>query len=132
VELARCPKSRKIVVAGAAAPMLAFELYKRGYRHVETTASCGLPRGQFDAALIDWHGRSLRSLECTLDWLVPFLGRWGSLVISVDTMQSADIRRMRLMLESLGLRLELVSRRERGIAIAARRQDAVTRAAMAG
>ena len=50
-----------------------FELHRRGYIRVATTANCGLPAGQYDVALVDWRQRSIKALETTLDWLVDFL-----------------------------------------------------------
>ena len=71
--LARCSKLQRIVVAGSKSGELMFELHRRGYVRVATTANCGLPAGQYDVALVDWRQRSIKALETTLDWLVDFL-----------------------------------------------------------
>ena len=50
-----------------------FELYRRGYGRLATTTTCGLPRGQYDVALVDWPRCSARALKTTLEWPVHFL-----------------------------------------------------------
>jgi hypothetical protein len=50
-----------------------FDLHRRGYRRVATTATCGLPRGQYDVAFVEWPSHSIAALEATLSWLVHFL-----------------------------------------------------------
>ena len=73
IQLARCSVSHRIIVAGSKSRKLVFELHRRGYTRVATTATCGLPRGQCNVALIDWRLGSIASLERTLGWLVHFL-----------------------------------------------------------
>jgi hypothetical protein len=124
IELARCSKDHRIIVAGSTSPHQMFELHRRGYGRVATTATCGLPRGQFDVALVDWRLHSIKALEATLDWLVDFLKWSGVLVIRVDSEDRASNRKLKSMLESLGFRIEVGTRCERGIAISARRLDA--------
>ncbi len=84
VELARCSRQHRFIVAGANSPELMFALHRRGYVRVATTTTCGLPHGQYDVALVDWQGRSIKSLETTLDWLVHYLGSPAVMVIWVD------------------------------------------------
>src|SRR5215471_12872554 len=52
IELARCSKLNRIIVAGAKSAALMFELHRRGYVRVATTTNCGLPAGQYDVALV--------------------------------------------------------------------------------
>jgi hypothetical protein len=124
IELAQCSNRRRIVVAGARGPHHMFELHRRGYNRVATTATCGLPRGQFDVALVDWRVQSIKALETTLDWLVHFLDPSGVLVIHIDSPERADSRRLESMLGRLGFRIEVGTRGEHGLAVSARRQDA--------
>ena len=72
IELARCNKLHRIIVAGSMTPEHMFTLHRRGYARVATSATAGLPRGQYDVALVDWQ-HSIKALETTLDWLVHFL-----------------------------------------------------------
>ena len=51
----------------ARAPELMLGLHCRGYAGVATTATCGLPHGQYGVALVDWEGRSAKARETTLD-----------------------------------------------------------------
>jgi hypothetical protein len=43
IELARCSKRQRIIVAGSKSGELRLELHRRGFVRVATTASCGLP-----------------------------------------------------------------------------------------
>ena len=101
-----------------------FELHRRGYNRVATTANCGLPRGQYDVALVEWQLHSIKALETTLDWLVHFLAPSSVLVIWIDAGESTNQRKLGSILEKLGFRLEAGTRCEGGFAIAARRLDA--------
>src|SRR5262247_1878550 len=92
--LARCSKLRRIIVAGANSAALMFELHRRGYVRVATTANCGLPAGQYDVALVDWRQRSIKTLDPTLDWLVDFLTPAGVLVVWLDPQEPAGNRKL--------------------------------------
>jgi hypothetical protein len=89
IDLARCSKLERVIVAGADSAALMFELHRRGYVRVATTANCGLPAGQYDVALVDWRGRSIKALDPTLDWLVDFLTSAGVLVVWIDPKEPA-------------------------------------------
>jgi hypothetical protein len=111
-------------VAGSNSRQTMFELHHRGYSRVATTATCGLPHGQYDVALVDWQGRTVKALETTLDWLVHFLGSSAVMVIWVDSQERAANRKLATMLAKLGFRIEIGTRCEHGIAVSARRRDA--------
>ena len=108
-----------------------FALHRRGYVRVATTATCGLPQGQFDVAMVDWQGHSLKALETTLDWLVHFLASSAVLVILIDSPERTANRKLRSMLERLGFHVEVGTRCEHGFAISARRRDAAQMAVAA-
>jgi hypothetical protein len=120
-QLARCSKLARIILAGSCAPQRMFELHRRGFARVATTACCGLPRGQYDVALVEWHLPSIKPLRATLDWLVHFLAPAGTLVIAFDRSECPDRAKLRSILARLGFRVEAGSRCEHGIAISARR-----------
>ena len=124
IELARCSKFHRIIVAGSKGPELMSELYLRGYVRVATTATCGSPRGQYDVALVSWQGRSIKALEATLDWLVCFLASSAVLVIRIDTPERTTNRQLESILERLGFHVEVGILCEHGLAISARRRDA--------
>ena len=124
VELARCSKHHRIIVAGSNSPELMFALHRHGYVRVATTTTCGLPHGQYDVALVDWQGRSIKSLETTLDWLVHFLGSPAVMAIWIDFQERAANRKLAAMLERVGFRVEVGTRCEQGLAVSARRRDA--------
>ncbi len=121
IALARCSKLQRIIVAGAKSAELMFEMHRRGYVRVATTANCGLPAGQYDVALVDWRQRSVKALETTLDWLVEFIGPTGVLVVWVDPQERADNRTLRSTLERHGLIVEAGTIREHGSAVSAQR-----------
>src|SRR5262249_25700344 len=106
IDLARCSKLKRIIVAGANSAALTFELHRRGYVRVATTAHCGLPAGQYDVALVDWRQRSIKALDTTLDWLVDFLSPAGVLIVLVDPQEPAANRKLRSALEKHGLIVE--------------------------
>jgi hypothetical protein len=123
IELARCSKLDRIIVAGATSAALMFELHRRGYVRVATTANCGLPAGQYDVALVDWRERSIKALDTTLDWLVDFLGSAGALVVWLDLQEPAANRKLRSMLQKHGLTVEAGTLREHGSAVSAQRSE---------
>jgi hypothetical protein len=131
IELARCSKHNRIIVAGGKSAALMFELHRHGYVRVATTANCGLPFGQYDVALVDWRERSLKALDTTLDWLVDFLSPAGALVVWIDPQEAAGNRKLRSLLEKHGLVVEAGMVREHGSAVSAQRsgKKAISRVA---
>jgi hypothetical protein len=123
IELARCSKLDRIIVAGAKSAALMFELHRRGYVRVATTANCGLPAEQYDVALVDWRERSIKALDTTLDWLVDFLNPGGVLVVWIDPQEPAANRKLRSMLQKHGLVVEAGTLREHGSAVSAQRSE---------
>jgi hypothetical protein len=121
--LARCSKHHRIIVAGSQRSELMLELHRRGYGRVATTATCGLPDGQYDVALVDWRQHSINALATTLDWLVHFLTPSGVLVAWLDPQERAGNRTLRAMLEEHGFVVEAGTVRDHGSAVAARRCD---------
>ena len=123
LDLARCSNLNRIIVAGAKSAALMFELHRRGYVRVATTANCGLPTGQYDVALVDWRERSIKALDTTLDWLLDFLSPAGGLIVWIDPQEPANNRKLRAMLEKHGLIIEAGTVREHGSAVLAQRSD---------
>ena len=124
VELARCSKRHRIIVAGSKAPDLMLSLHCRGYGRVSTLATCGLPHGQYGVALVDWQGRSIKALETTLEWLLQFLASSAVLVIWLDSPECTVNRKLESILDRLGFHVEVGTLCEQGFAISARRRDA--------
>ena len=100
-----------------------FELHRRGYPRVSTTANCGLPSGQYDVALIDWRQRSIKALETTLDWLIGFVAVGGVLVVWTDPLKPADSRTFQSVLERHAFIVEVGTIHEYGCGISARRSE---------
>jgi hypothetical protein len=124
IELARCSKLQRIIIAGSKSRELRSELHRRGFVRVATTASCGLPAGQYDVALVDWRQHSVKALETTLDWLMDFLSPTGVLVVWVDPQEPADNRKLHAAIEKHGLVIEAGTVRDHGSAIAAQQREA--------
>ena len=124
IELVRCSRSHRIIVAGSNCSEHMFELHRRGYSRVATTATCGLPQSRYDVALVDWQHQSIKALETTLDWLVHFLAPTSVLVIWIDSTRRAENQKLGPILERLGFRVEAGTRCEQGFVISARRRDA--------
>jgi hypothetical protein len=120
IALAHCSKRQRIIATGWRSAELMSELHRGGYVRVATTANCGLPAEQYDAALVDWRQHSIKALETTLDWLVGFLASTGVLIIWVDPQDAAANRKLRAALESHGLVVEAGIVREYGSAVSAR------------
>jgi len=74
--------------------------------------------------MVEWPLRSVNALETTLNWLVHFLAPASVLVIWIDAEERSNQRKLRLILEKLGFRVEAGTRCESGLAISARRLDA--------
>jgi len=130
IELAQCPKFHRIILAGPEGPHRLFELHRHGYRRVATTETCGLPRNQYDVALVEWQ-HSIKALATTLDWLVHFLTPASVAVIWINSSESPDRRKLGSILERLGFRIEAGTRCGNGLAISARRLEANQQAVVA-
>ena len=114
VELARAKKSNRLLVTGQATTEMLSALRRRGFANLFSTKTCGLPRGQFDVALIAWQDHSIKALETTLDWLVHFLGPTGALVIWVGSVELGAQQRLKMGLDRLGS----VSKQQAGLSTA--------------
>jgi len=131
IDLVQCSKSHRIIMAGSQSSKQMVELNRRGYARVATTASCGLPRGQYDVAFVDWQRQTIKALATTLDWLVHFLAPTSVLVVSIDCSERTDSMKLKSLLERLGFRIEAGTRCEHGFTISARRRDAAQMAVAA-
>jgi hypothetical protein len=130
IELARAKTSNRLIVTGDATTQLLAELRGRGFGNAFNIKNCGLPRGQFDVALVAWQHHSIKALETTLDWLVHFLSPTGALGIWVGSAELGSQQKLKMALDRLGFRIESGSRVEHGIAVCGRRLE-IIRAAKA-
>jgi hypothetical protein len=122
IALSRCSRAHRVILSGSKGPHQMFELHRRGFHHVATTATCGLPHGQYDVAFVDCQRSSIKALETTLNWLVHFLASTSVVVIWINSTEHSD--GLVSMFGRLGFRIEAGTRCERGLAISARRLDA--------
>jgi hypothetical protein len=100
-----------------------FELERRGYARVASTANCGQPAEQYEVALIDWRRRTFRSLETTLDWLVDFLRPDGVLVLWSDRQKAQAREGVNVALQKRGFKIEATTMRADGSLVSARRRE---------
>jgi hypothetical protein len=120
IGLARLSNSRRVLLAGSSGNQLYGDLYRRGCTHVSTVANCGRPRGQFDALLVVWQRESLEALEKYLGWYLRYMSPHGVLAVWVNRDDSSVHRRLRSMLDRLGLRIEAGASCPNGLAVTAR------------
>jgi hypothetical protein len=99
------------------------ELGRCGFVNAFSTKTCGLPRAQYDVAMVAWSDHSIKALETTLNWLVHLLGPTGILVIWVGSPEQGMQQKLRRVLDRLGFGIESGSRIEPGIAVCARRVE---------
>jgi hypothetical protein len=123
IGLSRCSRSHRILLSGPDGLDRMFDLNRRGFNRVATTATCGLPRGQYDVALVEWRQHSIRALETTLNWLVHFLAPKSALVIWIDSDAVTDKLRLESTIERLGFDVDAITRSAHGLAMSARRVD---------
>jgi hypothetical protein len=121
IALARCSIRHRIVVTGTNSAELMFELHRRGFVRVATTANCPLPDGQYDVALVDGRHKSIKALETTLGWLMDFVDLAGVVVVWIDLPEPSANQKIRSVLEKNGLTVEADTVRDYGAAISARR-----------
>jgi acetolactate synthase regulatory subunit len=123
IALAHCSTQQRIIVAGAKAIELTFELNRRGFARVASTANCGHASAQYDVALVDWRKRTFKTLEATLDWLVDFLRPEGLLVIWADPQKASGRQDLCAGLERRGFMIEDTAVHSYGTAVSARRRE---------
>jgi hypothetical protein len=123
IALARCTKLHRIVVAGSNSIERTLELNQRGYLGAAATANCGRPAGQYDVALVDWRGRTFKSLEITLDRMAKLVRPAGVLIVWVDAQKPAADQSLRFMLERRGFVVEAGIVHECGHALSSRRRE---------
>ena len=121
VELARCGKSDRIMLAGPNSRNLIFHLYGHGYRRVATAPTRGLPCGQYDVVFVVWGQPSVGDLAGAIKDTMPFLAEQSVLVTWIDWQECAEHRRLRAILARLGFRIEAGACCGSGIAVSARR-----------
>jgi hypothetical protein len=123
IALAQCSKVQRIILAGEKTIELMFELERCGYAHVASTANCGGPAEQYQVALIDWRGRTFRSLETTLDWFVDFLRPDAVLVVWTDCQKARARESVYTALQRRGSSIEAATVRADGSLVSARRRE---------
>ena len=122
ISLARLSKSRRVIVAGSNAFGLYLGLLDRGFARAATTASCRVPCGQHDTALIS--GRySTDGLEGLLKRIVPFLNARATIAIWIDSGAACGGNKLHTALERLGFRVEAGTACENGFVVSAQRRD---------
>jgi hypothetical protein len=121
LQLTRASASQRLIAAGSDAFDLYLDLLQRGFSRVATTATCRIPCGQHDVALIAGN-HSIQALEALLARLIPFLNTSAVVALRIDANENRLGGKVQSLLERLGFRVEAGTRCERGFVLSARRR----------
>jgi hypothetical protein len=116
---ARCSIRDRIIVGGTQSAELMFELHKRGYLRVTTTASSAVAGEEYNVALMDWRARSIKTLGATLHWLLGSLDQDATVVVWVDS-SDPFAGKIRSLLRKCGLTVQADAVRDNGTIVSAR------------
>jgi len=120
IDLTRLSKAHRVIAAGASALDIYLDLHERGFSRVGTTATCRIPCGQHDVGLVA--GR--HSMQALLVRIVPFLNARATVAVWVDSGAGQHGgKRLQLLLERLGFRIEAGARCENGVVVSAQRRE---------
>ena len=122
IQLAAAAKSHRIIVAGSHAFDMYLDLLHRGFSRIATTATCRVPCGQHDVALVAGQ-HSVQALETLLVQIVPFLKTQAIVAVWVSADEHRRGMKLQLLLERLGFRIEAGTKCESGFVLAARRRE---------
>jgi hypothetical protein len=122
VQLALAAKSHRVIVAGSSALDIYLDLQRRGFSRVATIATCRIPCGQHDVALVAGQ-HSNQGLEALLTRIVSFLNTQATIAVWVGTDEQQRGKKLQLLLERLGFRIEAGARCESGFVLSARRRN---------
>jgi hypothetical protein len=123
IELASVSKSHRVIVTGSDSLEIYLGLCRRGYLRVATTATCRMPCGQHDVGLVAGQ-HSIQALEAILVRIVHFLNTASALAVWIGSHEDGHARRLRVLLERLGFRIEAATQCEQGYVLSARRREA--------
>lgn len=127
VILARVSPNARVLVAGPLSAVVFRELYRRRCaRVVATAARGGWAAKQYDVAIVPWYRAPLDGLDVTLKWLVRSIRKQGAVAIWVGRDEDTTGRKLRTMLDRVGLHIEVGTFCENGFAVVARRHEIVS------
>src|SRR5262245_39667216 len=84
IELTGLAKTSRVIVEGSEKIHIYLDLHRRGYARAVTTATCRIPCGKHDAALVAGH-HSTQALEDMLVRIVHFLNAAAVLAVWVSS-----------------------------------------------
>jgi hypothetical protein len=122
IELTRLSKSHRVIVAGSNAFDIYLGLLHRGFGRAATTATCRVPCEQHHLALVMGE-HSIRAFEAVLVRIVPFLNTRATMAVWVDADQHHRGKKLQLLLERLGVRIEAGAKCATGFVLAAQRRE---------
>jgi len=122
LQLARATASHRIIVAGSESFDIYLDLLHRGFSRSAMAATCRIPCGQHDTALVV-ERHSPKNLEALLLRAVPFLKPQAILVLWVGSRQGQGGAKPEQMLERLGFRIEAGTKCDNGFVLSARRGE---------
>jgi hypothetical protein len=119
IGLSRLSKSHRVIVTGSDAFDIYLGLHHRGFSRAVTTATCRIPCGQHDVALVVGQ-HSIQALEALLVRIVPFLNTRAATAVWVGSDEHHG-KKLQSVLERLGFRMEAGAKCENGFVLSARR-----------
>jgi len=122
IELTGLSKSHRVIVAGSNAFDIYLGLYDRGFSRVTTTATCRIPCGQHDVALIAGE-HSIQALEAQLVGIMPFLNILATTAVWSGSNEHQCSMKLQLLLERFGFRIEAGAKCENGFVLSAQRSQ---------
>ena len=121
IDLTRLTRPQRVIVAGADSFDMYLGLLQRGFARVATMATCRIPCGQHEVALIAGK-HSIQTLEALLARIVPFLNTRAIVAVWVDSDERQRGKRLQSLLERLGFRIEAGAKCADGFVLSAQRQ----------
>jgi hypothetical protein len=122
IQLALAARSHRVIAAGSTAVDIYRGLCRRGFSRVSTTATCSVGCAQHDVALVAGE-HTIQALEAVLLRIVPFLNSQAMIAVWIDSVGPQRGKRIQLLLERLGFRIECGTKCESGFVLAARRHE---------
>jgi hypothetical protein len=121
IDLTGLSKSQRVIAAGSDAFDIYLALHHRGFSRVATPATCRIPCGQHDVALVAGE-HSIKALEELLVRIVAFLNTRATVAVWVDSDGHRGTK-LSSLLNRLGFRIAAGAKCENGFVLSARRHE---------
>jgi hypothetical protein len=130
VELTLAGASQRLIAAGSGALVISRDLRRRRFSRISTTRNCRIAGTQHDVAMVAGE-RTFQGLEAEVLRVTPFLASHAAIAIWVDYAGLRCGKKIQVLLERLGFRVECGAKCETGFVLAARRHECIDLAKVA-